>query len=153
MAELLIANKEDLVNIADAIREKSGISGPIALDEFSNLIKEISGGVELKTCTVSISVSNKIKNLVYATLENEQPKMKQEYLSTAMTSYTIQCIQGFGFYVQFDTSYLVPIVRTTNASLIHAINTDREMVFQLENQPTAVVSVITDNSSNDQEEK
>ena len=48
MAELLIANKEDLVNIADAIREKTGLVLPLSLTELPELISEFQGAGPFK---------------------------------------------------------------------------------------------------------
>jgi len=51
--ELIIANKEDLVNIADAIREKAGTTDAMALEAMAEAIAAIeSGGVIIETGTI-----------------------------------------------------------------------------------------------------
>lgn len=54
--ELIIANKEDLVNIADAIREKAGVEDTFAFpDAFAEAISAIETGGDIKMTTGSFT--------------------------------------------------------------------------------------------------
>ncbi len=44
MNEILLVNKDDIVAIADATREKAGISNKLTLSDIANSISSISGG-------------------------------------------------------------------------------------------------------------
>lgn len=47
MSELVIAQKQDLINIADAIREKTETTDGMGIDEMAALIAAIESGADL----------------------------------------------------------------------------------------------------------
>ena len=53
MADLVICEKQDLVDIADAIRGKNGSSSPMSISDMKDAIYNISsGGASIETCTL-----------------------------------------------------------------------------------------------------
>lgn len=79
MADLIVANKSDLVNIADAVRSKTGSTETMALDEMPTAISGISGGgAAIETCKVYIDwYSAKTDGKVfYMGVENGDMKAK-----------------------------------------------------------------------------
>ena len=63
MSEYIVAPKQDLVNIADAIREKTETTDGMALDEMAALIAAIEaggGGIKYATGTISLAETTTI---------------------------------------------------------------------------------------------
>lgn len=49
--EYVLVNKSDLTALADAIREKTGTSNPLALSEFANMILQVSSESDANSST------------------------------------------------------------------------------------------------------
>lgn len=64
MSEYVIAKKQDLINIADAIREKSGINGGLALPEaMIQAIAGIGNGIKMSITSFTQAEDNTWENI------------------------------------------------------------------------------------------
>ena len=99
MSELVLANKDDIVAIADAIRSKTGQTGGLALSEMDDAVNGISGGSGDGSSfeTVGVSVLGEAgSSIYYIGTENGVMQAKEILLSGSMIwgSASFEVVRG-----------------------------------------------------------
>ena len=119
MSELIIANKSDIVAIADAIREKTGQTGGITLDAMDDAIEGISGsGSSSGICTVTLESATEV---VYVSTSGE-------LVTANTTSFTTNI--GSMFVMESHGS-LFKLPNATSAKAIRIFNSNYMAVIPL----------------------
>ena len=120
MEDKVICNKSDLVNVADAVRSKLGVTDTYYVSELSSAIQNIqtgSGGVE--TCTVSFSsnvpdnYAGYVHDKIFLTVfeNNETTTKTVSSVNNITVSNVVLNSVGMVFYTRGPKS-----VSTTNAT-------------------------------------
>lgn len=93
----VICEREDIVAIADAVRNKTGNSDEMTLGEIASGINGIeaggSGGGNVETCTVTLSLSQGGIAYSYYTIENEAVTYKSLVKDSAI-EVSLEIIKG-----------------------------------------------------------
>ena len=98
MDDLIITNKEDLVNIADAIRSKTDETAPMSIDQMATAIRSIEVGSTGGTITTNaIDYDINVKSVNHRGYSAEAPE-------NTIPAYILSKQKGFK-YVECDVSF------------------------------------------------
>ena len=119
MADKVLCDKSDLVNIADAVRSKLGVTNTYYVSELSSAIQSIQTGGITPTCTVSFSsnapdnYAGYVHDKIFLTVfeNNETTTKTVSSVNNITVSNVVLNSVGMVFYTRGPKS-----VSTTNAT-------------------------------------
>ena len=99
MEDKVICNKSDLVNTADAIRSKLGVTDTYYVSELSSAIQSIETGGIVPSGTISITENGTVDVIQYASAEvnvNSSPSLQSKSVTyTSNGTATITPDEGY----------------------------------------------------------
>lgn len=90
MADKVLCEKSDLVNVADAVRSKLGVTNTYYVSELSSAIQNIQtggGGGSVETCTVTFSSNVPEGSAIYAYTKIVITVFENNEITTKTVSY------------------------------------------------------------------
>ena len=113
MADKVLCNKSDLVNVADAVRSKLGVTDTYYVSELSSAIQNIQTGGITPSGTISITENGTVDVSQYANAEvnvSATPNLQSKSVTyTANGTATITSDEGYDGLSSVGVTVAIPV--------------------------------------------